>query len=222
MPPLLAFHVAAGTVGVLSGAAVFVVRKGTRLHRRVGLVFAASMLAMAASGAAVAAFLRPSPLNLVAGLFTFYLVATGWRAGRRGTAAADGWDAAALAFALLVAAVGLTGGTGSAVFGSAALLFAASDVRLLARGGAAGAPRLARHLWRMGLAFWIAVASLFLGNARVFPAAVRSARVLPVPVLAVALLVLFWLVKVRFARTSSRAAYRHSPSDSGVSTSTTS
>jgi uncharacterized membrane protein len=45
LSPLLAFHVGAGTVGVLSGALALAFRKGSRLHRSTGLVFAVSMLA---------------------------------------------------------------------------------------------------------------------------------------------------------------------------------
>ena len=205
MPPLLAFHVAAGTVAVLAGSAVLAVRKGTRLHRRIGLVFAVSMLAMAASGAIVATFVRPSRLNAVAGLLTSYLVATGWSAGRRSPGTPGPFDLAAAAFALAVGVTGLAlagsgGGPGCAVFGLVALVFAAFDVRMLLGSGPAAPRRLARHLWRMGLAFWIAVASLFLGQAKAFPAAVRETRLLPVPVLLVAGVMVFWLIRIRFTR----------------------
>jgi uncharacterized membrane protein len=50
----------------------------------------------------------------------------------------------------------------------------------------------------LGVALWIAVASLVLGQARKVPAAIREAHLLPVPVLIVAAAVVFWLCKVRF------------------------
>jgi uncharacterized membrane protein len=211
MSPLVAFHVAAGTVSVLSGAAALFVRKGSPLHRRTGLVFAVSMLAMSASGAFIAAFVRSSRLNTLAGVLTFYLVATGWSVLRRKPGRPDAWDAGALLLALAIGATGLTfawnvahrspvTATGCVVFGATALLFAASDVRMFVRGGVSGTQRIARHLWRMGLALWIAVSSLFLGQAQVFPAAVRAAHVLPVPVLAVAAVTVFWLCRVAFTR----------------------
>jgi hypothetical protein len=216
MNPLLAFHVAAGTVGVLSGAGVLAVRKGTRLHRRIGLVFAVSMLAMAASGVVVAAVVRPSRLNVVAGLVTFYLVATGWAAGRRSPAGPGPFDRVAVVFAVAVGALALAfasvSGRATAVacliFGLVVLLCAASDVRALASGGMTGTRRLARHLWRMGLALWIAVASLFLGQATVFPAVVRRAGLLPVPVLLVAAVMLYWLIRVRSTRGRAALAER--------------
>lgn len=204
----MAFHVAAGTAGVLSGAGALALRKGSHLHRRIGLVFAVSMLAMAASGAVIATFERPSRLNVVAGLVTFYLVATGWAAGRRSAAGPGPFDRAALAYALATGATALAfasvSGRATAiaclVFAAVVLLCAASDIRMIARGGLSGRPRVARHLGRMGLALWIAVASLFLGQAKVFPPAVRRAGLLPVPVLLVAAVVFFWLVRVRSTR----------------------
>lgn len=211
----MAFHIAAGTVGVLSGAAVLAVRKGTRLHKRAGLVFAVSMLAMAASGALIAAFVRPSRLNVVAGLVTFYLVATGWAAGRK-SGVPGPFDRAALAYALSVGAMAFAFAAVSRratavaclIFGAVVLLCAVSDIRMIARSGLPGRKLLARHLGRMGLAFWIAVASLFLGQAQVFPLAVSRSGLLSVPVLLVAGVMIFWLVRVRFTRTPTPLAER--------------
>ena len=49
-------------------------------------------------------------------------------------------------------------------------------------------------------ALWIAVASLFLGQARAFPAAIRETHLLPVPVLVLAGVLVFWLCRVVFTR----------------------
>jgi uncharacterized membrane protein len=218
--PLLAFHVGAGTVGVLSGALALCFRKGSRRHRGTGLVFAVSMLALSASGLYVAGFVRPSRLNGIAGLLTLYLVATGWSAVRRKPGRPDTWDVAALLLALGVGATAFAfawgaahrsaGATvGYAIFGSVALLFAGFDVRMIVRGGVSAAQRIGRHLWRMGLALWIAVASLFLGQARVFPAALREAHVLPVPVLVLAAVLVFWLWRVVFTGASRTRPVSH-------------
>lgn len=43
------------------------------------------------------------------------------------------------------------------VFGALALLSAAGDVRMLVRGEVSGTNRIVRHLWRMSVAFFIAV-----------------------------------------------------------------
>jgi len=43
---VLYLHVGAGTVGLLAGAAAFVFRKGSRLHRQAGKVFVIAMLVL--------------------------------------------------------------------------------------------------------------------------------------------------------------------------------
>src|SRR5438105_2526197 len=75
--PVLIVHICAGIIGVLSGSTALVVRKGARLHRAAGDVFVISMLSMAAAGAYLA-LMRSQSLNVIAGVFTFYLVATAW------------------------------------------------------------------------------------------------------------------------------------------------
>ena len=100
-----------------------------------------------------------------------------------------------------------------------ALLLTAFDVRMIARGGVAGAARLTRHLLRMCLAMFMATASLFLGQPKVFPMAVRHSGLLPVPVVLVVLALLYSLIRVRVwpraaacschSRSSRRGANEH-------------
>jgi uncharacterized membrane protein len=75
--PILIIHVCAGIIAVLSGFAALFVRKGARRHRRYGDVFVVSMLLMSASGGYMA-FIGSQRLNVLAGVFTFYLVSTAW------------------------------------------------------------------------------------------------------------------------------------------------
>lgn len=91
-------------------------------------------------------------------------------------------------------------------FASVALIGALLDLRLLRAGSIAGPHRLARHLWRMGLALWIATMSFFLGQAKLFPPAVRESGLLALPVLTVALMILYWLVRVFWKRRTATAA----------------
>ncbi len=225
--PLLIVHICAGTLAVLAGFTALFVRKGTRLHRGSGSIFVASMLVMAAGGAWVA-FTKSQPMNVVAGLFTLYLVATAWLTVRRRemeTGRAEiGLVLAGLAVgvgSLMVgwiaahSATGLKSGDPAAgffVFGTLALLAAAGDIRMLIRGGVSGPGRLARHLWRMCFAMFIAAGSFFLGQsgdpvlrqsglrARLFPEAVRQTHLPEVPVILILVLMIFWLIRVRFAR----------------------
>ena len=57
--------------------------------------------------------------------------------------------------------------------------------------------RIARHLWRMCFAFFIATGSFFLGQQDVLPAAVRGSPVLFVLAFAPFAVMAFWLVRVR-------------------------
>ncbi len=53
---VLILHIGGGTVGMISGAAALLARKGGRWHRVAGTTFFASMLIMATIGAAALAF----------------------------------------------------------------------------------------------------------------------------------------------------------------------
>ena len=67
------------------------------------------------------------------------------------------------------------------------------------------AQRIARHLWRMCLALWIATASFFLGQSDEFPEALRIMPLLCTPVLLVMLFMIYWLVRVLFMGWRPRA-----------------
>lgn len=206
-------HISMGLVGILSGAAALTVRKGSRAHEMVGHVFFVSMLIMASMGATLAMTYAPNRGNVMGGGLTFYMVATAWATVRRRPGETGRME---VALALLGAAVGIAGYTfGSMaafsptntldkyppplffIFGSVALLLAAFDVRMIARGGVAGVARLTRHLLRMCLAMFMATASLFLGQPKVFPMALRHSGLLPVPVLLVVLALVYSLIRIR-------------------------
>jgi hypothetical protein len=155
------------------------------------------------------------------GVLTFYLVATAWLTVRR-----KGGEPGLLEFCLLLVALmdgaagfifgreaadsatGLKDGSpamGYFVAGSVAFLYAGSDVRMLIRGGVSGAQRIARHLWRMCFALLIATASLFLGQPRLFPESIRGSKILLVPVIAIIVLMIYWLIRVRFTNAYKQA-----------------
>jgi len=214
-------HFCAAVVGLLAGYVTLFLRKGSGPHSAAGSVFVVSMLTMSASAAYIAAFMRPNMLNLVVGLLTFYLVTTGWWAGRRRDGKSGLFDYGALLFALTVGMTGLTVGfqaassragtrdgipaAGYFIFGSVAMLCATSDVRLLLRGGVAGARRIARHLWRMCLALLIATISFYPGQARRLPQ-LRGSYLVFVPHIVLIGSMLYWLFKVRRRIPKGKAA----------------
>src|SRR5713226_949475 len=182
--PVLVFHICTGTLGLLSGAAAMFFLKGSRRHRLTGSVFVISMLSLSASGAYLG-FIKHQMLNSLMGVLTFYLVATAWLTARRRDGEAGIFDLGALMVSLAVGAGLVTYGLEAAnsqtglkdgypagayfIFGSLALLFAAGDVRMLVRGGVFGAHRIARHLWRMCFALFIARRILIPGTATSIP-----------------------------------------------------
>lgn len=190
--PLLLLHICAGTVGLLSGTAAIVLRKGSRRHGVAGIVFSVSMLTLAASGTYLA-LVKSQMGNVMGGVLTFYMIATAWTAAKRKDGRAGIFDWVALLVALGVGTSLMVYGwrvvhgvvaqdgvpLGMAFFlGSVLLLAAAGDVRMLVRGGISGAQRVARHLWRMCFGLFIASGSFFMGRQRIFPEFVRRSNVL--------------------------------------------
>lgn len=212
--PLLILHICGAIVGLLSGSAALSFRKGSRLHRAAGNVFFISMLIMSASGAYIAAFVKPNMGNVFGGVLTFYLVATGWltvirKEGQTGRiefgllliALAQGTGGLLYGWEAATSATGLKEGYPPApflVFGAVGLLSAAGDVRTLIRGGVSGPKRLVRHLWRMCVALLIAAFSFFLGKQDHFPQAIRGSPLLYVPMILITVVMIYWLIRVRF------------------------
>ena len=204
-------HVAAGGVGLVAGAIALSATKGAPLHRQSGLLFVYAMLTMSLTGAAIAAF-AGVPGSVVAGLLAAYLCATALLTVRSRTAFSRRLDIAAmlvaLSLAIAAAALGvdtlsLPGGSRDGqpaqiyfVFGTVALLAGLGDTHVVRSGALRGARRLARHLWRMCFALWIATASFFLGQAQVIPKPIRIPGLLVLPVLAVLVIMFYWLWRV--------------------------
>jgi len=78
--PILALHICAGTLGLLSCTIAISVRKGSRNHVASGIVFSISMLILAATGTYIA-YTKSQPGNILCGP-TLYMIATAWKAAR--------------------------------------------------------------------------------------------------------------------------------------------
>jgi len=226
--PILLVHILAGTVGLLSGTAAIVFRKGSPRHILAGRVFVVSMLTMGVA-AAYLAVVRNQPNNLGGGILTVYLIGTAWLTARRKGGETSRFDWVALLIPLAIGILGWKNGLEALLgptrekygvpgpmhlfLGTVCLLAAAGDVRMLLRGGVFGAKRLARHLWRMCYGLFIASGSFFMGPSnrplrllssvglsRHLPQALFSIWLyLTLTVLPLVLLI-FWLARVRFAR----------------------
>lgn len=231
MTPVLIVHIGAGSLGILSGFATVVAAKGQRLHRVFGTVFFVSMLTMAALAAYLAIFqpptyagAAPASATVPVAILTFYLVATGWMTVRRTERGVGLLDYTALLAVIGVAAAMLIFGVIAAgnpvdrahgfpmryyVFATFAAIPALLDLKVILQGGISGAPRIARHLWRMCFALFFAASFFFLGQPRV-AAFFHKSQLLFLPALAPLVVMLFWLVRVRltkwFARDSATAS----------------
>jgi hypothetical protein len=217
--PLLLLHITAGTLGVLSGFVAVFLRKGSRRHGLAGNVFVTSMLGLSASGVYLA-LMKSQPGNVLGGALTFYLVATAWMAARRRDGEPGLVDWGGLLVASAVGAVNLTYGVEAAIsqtglkydyppgpyffLGSVALIAAAGDIRMLVRGGISGTQRIARHLWRMCFALFVASASIFLARQHLFPTLLRKTGVLFFLTFLPLILMIFWLIRVSFANRRAR------------------
>lgn len=206
---MILLHILGGLVGLTSGALALSAPKGGNLHRKAGIVFVCAMLVMSTSGAVMAA-LMPERISVIAGMLTFYLVITALFTVRRPAQRFRWMEVGAMVFALVLGllsiafavqdlSAGNTNGIAPMgfIFGAVALLAASGDVRMLAR-NIPWAQRIARHLWRMCFALWIAAASFFLGQSDEFPEALRIMPLLCTPVLLVLLLLFYWLARVLF------------------------
>jgi hypothetical protein len=201
-------------------------RKGGHLHRKAGTVFVVSMSVMAMFAICLAIVLSDQ-VNLFIGTFALYLVATAWMTVRRGEETSGLFEKIALIVALgLCAPFGfltfqlLTGMTpfikstvpfegpvliAIYVFTSVLALAAIGDARLVLGGGVSGAPRIARHLWRMCLGLTLAAGSFFTNALpRLLPQPVHITAIFFLPQLLLLGFLMFWMIRVRLT------GWRHS------------
>lgn len=223
--PVLLVHICAGTLGLLSGTAALCFRKGSRPHVLTGRVFVVSMLIMAVAAVDLA-IVKHQPNNVGGGILTFYLIGTAWLTAKRRDGKTSRFDWVALLIPLVLGTLTWFSGVekmrspgppadgvpaGMHFFmGSVMLLAAAGDARMLLRGGIFGTQRMARHLWRMCFALFIAAGSFFLGPsnrplrllsavgiAKYFSPALFSTSLYLILSVAPLILLIFWLIRIR-------------------------
>ena len=216
----LGMHIVAGALGLLAGFVALYVAKGAWLHRKSGTVFVYTMIVMALVGGLIALVRSKAPEgNVPVALLTTYLVITGLTTVRPRRAGSGRLD---VGLVLLASAIGVTffafGALAIAspsgklhgfpaapffIFGGITLLAIIGDVRLIRSGGSQairGAPRLARHLWRMSTALLIATLSASVQFGKLIPKQYRVPGMLMLPLLAIVVTMVYWLWRVRVRR----------------------
>ena len=220
---LMAIHIAAGLAALPAGTVAVAARKGGRLHARAGTAFFGAMLVLGVTAAVLEPFRNP-PGSPIGGLVVCYFVATSWMAARRRDGRPGRFEYLACAAALGLGALMLYGaftGAGSTpvgrgpVFAMSGLVLLAGllDLNAILRAPLTRQQRLARHLWRMCFAFFIATGSFFLGQQDVLPAFLHLSPVLFVLAFAPFGVMAFWLVRLRLGK-RFRPAFAAAPEGS--------
>jgi uncharacterized membrane protein len=216
---LLPIHIVAGGLAIILGAVALLASKGATLHRRSGLLFVFAMLTMGISGSVLALRQSLANANVLGGLMSAYLVITALTTVRPVSAWTRRLNLGALVVAIALALTEF--GLGFRAFASPRgtingvpffMLFflatittmaATGDVRVIRSGVLRGGPRLARHLWRMCFALFIAAGSFFSIRARVariLPAPLTTPAMRALPVVLVFVAMFYWLWRVRGRR----------------------
>lgn len=181
------------------------------------------MLIMAGAGVYLA-IAKSRSGDVLGGTLTLYLVATSWVTVRRRnrTPGVFDWCALVAVFALLSltaiwaaeafkSPTGMKNGYPPGPFlflGSVALVAMIGDIRIVVKGRISGVRRIARHLWRMCFALFIASASIFLARQRLFPHFMRTSGTLYVLSFLPLIVMIFWLYRVRGTRALSSLLVR--------------
>ncbi len=215
---LLPVHIVAGGLAIILGGIALVASKGATLHRRSGLLFVYAMLTMGISGSILALRQSLTNPNVLGGFMSAYFVITALTTVRPASTWTRWLNSVALfvAIALTLFEIGLgiealesPGRTINGVpffmpffLAIVTTLAAAGDIRAMRTRALRAAPRLARHLWRMCFALFIAAGSFFSIRARVAkilpePFTTPAMRALPIVLVFVAMFYWLWRVRAR-------------------------
>src|SRR5947209_342618 len=213
---LLSIRIVAGGLAIVLGGIALLASKGATLHRRSGLLFVYAMLTMGISGSILALRQSLTNANVLGGFMSAYFVITALTTVRPVSAWTRRLNVGALvvSIALAVIEIGLgfkalasprgmiNGVPFFMLFFLATIttLAAAGDVRVMRLGALRAGPRLARHLWRMCFALFIAAGSFFSIRARVakiLPEPFTGPVMRALPVVLVFVAMFYWLWRVR-------------------------
>ena len=213
MDGLLIAHIVAGTIAVATGATALISRKGARVHRTAGKVFVFAMTGMGLTAAIIGA---RDPGNAVAAVLVIYFVSTAWLTVWRGERRGRRVELSAFLVAATVAGLGYWSAYliaigarepanpyilyASLFVNSAIALAALGDLSVVLRRGLEGGQRLARHLWRMCFALFIAAGSFAAQGLKALPAVLPAPQILLAAILLVLLTMAYWLVRVLFTK----------------------
>jgi hypothetical protein len=211
-------HIAAANLGLIAGFTSLFVSKGASIHRRAGMAFFWFMIVTSLFGAFIAISRGIAvSVNVPAALLSTYMVLTSLLTVRERGPASRTLD---IAMMLVAFGVGLTtigfmldallspdGKSWDGMPAAAYVVFALIgtlagllDIRVMRGNPLTGAPRLARHLWRMCFALMLASLSFLVGQSKALPESMRIMPLLAIPLLVAFVAMLYWLWRVRVRR----------------------
>jgi uncharacterized membrane protein len=217
---LLPIHIASGALAIVLGAIALSVKKGGTIHRRSGMLFVYAMLVMGTT-ASILEFLKSArATNMVAALMSLYFVGTALTTVRPPSRWTRIINVAALTVASGLALLSIAGGVKaisapglssggvpfrtigvmSFILATVLLLSAIGDIRIMRSGTLTGGKRLARHLWRMCFALFIAAGSFFSIRhrvAKILPEPLTTGPMRALPILLLFAAMFYWLWRVR-------------------------
>jgi hypothetical protein len=209
---VLPIHIAAGGLALVLGTLALLAKKGGTFHRRSGLVFVYAMLVMGISAAMLG--------NVGGGVMAVYFVVTALTTVRPVSPWTRRIDVVAVTVPAALTLLGIMAGVKAYnsprgvldgvpfpmhfFIATVNLLAAAGDVRITRFGVPRGGARLARHLWRMCFALFIAAGSFFSVRervAKILPEPFTTVPMRALPILLVFGAMFYWLWRVRSRRT---------------------
>lgn len=212
---VLLVHFGAGLIGIVTGFIALVVAKGGRLHKQVGLAFVYAMGGAGVMASVIAAYEGKTSM-IIGGASVVYFVLTATTTVKPFPRGQRPLDAVLMVLVFLTAVFTLRDGfivwgmpghmragvPGGMVFflGTIYLLAAIGDFRMIREGGFTGPRRLARHLWRMCFALFIATGSFFLGQMKFIPEPIRFLPLLFALGVGPLFVLLYWMWRVRLRR----------------------
>ncbi len=197
------------------------------------MLFVYAMLMMGTTASILEFLHRADMANVAAAVLSMYFVGTALTTVRPPSRWTRAINIAALTVAVGLALASIAGGAKainnpglssggvpfrtigvmSFILATVLLLAAAGDVRVMRSGMPRGGPRLARHLWRMCFALFIAAGSFFSIRervARILPELFTTGPMRALPILVLFGAMFYWLWRVR-RRRPLPVLVRHEP-----------
>ncbi len=206
----LVVHFGSGLTALGAGVAALAAAKGGVAHKRSGIFFTnaiivagllASFISVHEGKSAASGFFMPHfvvtatttvgpPLRHARAVSLTLMVLAFTLAAGQGWSGVVAWNSPGHMMAGVPAAM---------IFflATTTLLAAAGDLRMIRAGGISGSRRVARHLWRMCFALFIATGSFFIGQMKFVPRPIRIVPLLFALGLAPLFALLYWMWRVR-------------------------